>query len=498
MVKNHQIVSPADPDDNKYKESGLFSNYEIDPLFYDEMFTPNGEPREHYRILWETLNSIPFEQIVQLQEQAERSFLQDGITFSVYGEEGAQERIIPIDFLPRLINRNEWAYLEMGLAQRLQALNSFLTDIYGEARILADGVIPPDLVYRCPHYRIEMAGITLPHDVHVTICGSDLVRDNKGYMVLEDNLRSPSGVSYMLSNRQAIRSSLRTLYRSYSVLSIGNYTNLLYQSLAEIAPIGVSDPCIVLLTPGVYNSAYYEHMFLAREMGVELVEGNDLLVNNGFVYMRTTQGLRRVDVIYRRLDDNFIDPLVFRADSQLGVPGLFHAFRLGNVAIANAPGTGVADDKAVYYYVPDMIRYYLAEEPIIPNVETHLCREPEGLEYTLDNLDKLVVKQVGESGGYGMLVGPHASQEKRDDFSREIMASPENYISQPTLHISRAPSMGENGTIPCHVDLRPFILQGRETRIVPGAFGRVALRHGSLVVNTSQGGGGKDVWVLEN
>ncbi len=498
MAKDHEINSPSASETKEDADAGLFSNYEMNSRFYDEMFDEDRKPREHCRILWETLNSMPIEQIIKMQEQAERSFLNDGITFSVYGEEGAQERIIPIDFLPRLIERSEWAFLEKGLTQRLKALNSFLADIYTDARILSDGVIPVDLVYGCPHYRIEMAGVTLPHDVHVSICGSDLVRDNEGYKVLEDNLRSPSGVSYMLANRQAVRSSLRTLYRSYSVLSIGHYTNLLHQCLAEISPSGVTDPCIVLLTPGVYNSAYYEHMFLARDMGIELVQGNDLLVDNGFVYMRTTQGLRRVDVIYRRLDDTFIDPLVFRADSQLGVPGLFHAFRLGNVAIANAPGTGVADDKAVYFYVPDMIRYYLAEEPIIPNVETHLCRIPEELEYTLDNLDKLVVKKVGESGGYGMLVGPHASEEERNDYIREILAEPENFISQPTLDISRSPSLGENGTIPCHVDLRPFILQGKETRIVPGAFGRVALRPGSLVVNTSQGGGGKDVWVLEH
>lgn len=498
MAKENELTRPSGSDGKGDNEEGLFSNYEINPRFYDEMFDSNRKPREHCRILWDTLNSMPIEQIVNMQEQAERSFLNDGITFSVYGDEGAQERIIPIDFLPRLIERSEWAFLEKGLTQRLKALNCFLADIYTEARILSDGVIPVDLVYGCPHYRIEMAGVTLPYDVHVAICGSDLVRDNEGYKVLEDNLRSPSGVSYMLANRQAVRSSLRTLYRSYSVLSIGHYTNFLYQCLAEISPTGVADPCIVLLTPGVYNSAYYEHMFLARDMGIELVQGNDLLVDNGFVYMRTTQGLRRVDVIYRRLDDNFIDPLVFRADSQLGVPGLFHAFRLGNVAIANAPGTGVADDKAVYYYVPNMIRYYLSEEPILPNVETHLCRIPEELEYTLDNLDKLVVKKVGESGGYGMLVGPHASKKERDDYIREILKDPENFISQPTLDISRSPSLGEKGTIPCHVDLRPFILQGKETRIVPGAFGRVALRPGSLVVNTSQGGGGKDVWVLEH
>ena len=480
------------------KESGLFSRYRLDPRYHDEMFDPDGKPRSHYQQLWEVLDSMPLDQIASMQEHAERAFLHGGITFSVYGEEGEQERIIPIDFLPRLIDGREWQTIQDGLAQRLKALNMFLSDVYGDARIISDGVIPVDLVLGCPQYRIEMKGVKLPLGIHVSICGSDIVRDNDGFKVLEDNLRTPSGVSYMLANRQAVSASLRDLYRMHSVRPIGHYGYLLRKCLAEISPSGVTDPCIVLLTPGVYNSAYYEHMFLAREMGVELVQGNDLLVHNGHVYMRTTHGPRKVDVIYRRIDDDFIDPLVFRPDSQLGSPGLFHAYRLGNVAIANAPGSGVADDKAVYRYVPDLIRYYLGEEPILSNVETYLCREPEGLEYTLDNLERLVVKKVGESGGYGMLVGPHSTPEERDEFASQIRKCPEDYISQPTLNLSRSPCVSSDGAAPRHVDLRPFILQGNKTAMVPGAFCRVALTPGSLVVNSSQGGGGKDVWILDN
>ena len=474
----------------------LFGEYAADPAFYDEMFDESGVPRPHCRVLWETLDAMPGAEIGAMQERAERSFLREGVTFAVYGEEGAHERIIPIDFLPRILNALEWASLERGLHQRLTALNLFLADVYGPARILGDGVVPVDLVRGCPQYRIEMRGVEVPHGTYVSVCGTDLVRTHAGFMVLEDNLRVPSGVSYMLANRRAVKTSLRDLFRRYAVRGIEHYGQLLRQTLAELAPPGVSDPCIVLLTPGVYNSAFYEHMFLAREMGVELVEGGDLLVHNGFVYMRTTDGLRRVDVVYRRIDDDFVDPLAFRSDSQLGVPGLFHSYRLGRVTIANAPGTGVADDKSVYYYVPDIIRYYLGEEPLLPNVETHLCRDPHGLEYTLDNLDRLVVKMVGESGGYGMLVGPHSTASERAAYAEQVRANPSNFVSQPTLDLSCAPCLSDDGAVPRHVDLRPFILCGRETRLVPGAFCRVALKPGSLVVNSSQGGGGKDLWVL--
>ena len=476
---------------------GLFEGYDLDDRIYDEMFGADGESRHHCKRLWEALNEMPLERIASMQAEAERSFRRDGVTFTVYGEDGERERIIPIDFLPRLIEAREWRIIETGLVQRLKALNLFLKDLYGDARILNDGVIPVDLIFGCPQFRIEMRGKKAPLGVHVSVCGSDVIRDHEGFKILEDNLRSPSGVSYMLANRQAVSGSLRALYREHSVRPIGHYGLLLRQCLAEIAPLGVSDPCIVLLTPGTHNSAYYEHVFLAREMGIELVQGDDLFVQDGYVYMRTTGGPRRIDVIYRRVDDDFLDPLVFRADSRLGTPGLFQAYRLGNVTITNAPGAGVADDKAVYSYVPDVIRYYLGEDPIIPNVETHLCREPEGLEFTLDNLDRLVVKRVGESGGYGMLVGPHASPEERGDFARQLRQHPDDYISQPTISLSRSPCLTSDGAAPRHVDLRPFVLQGRESRMVPGAFCRVALTPGSLVVNSSQGGGGKDVWVVE-
>ena len=487
----------AGPDGaNGTADQGLFAGYRTRPEFYDEMFEASGVPRAHCRKLCKALDAMQPAEIAAMQDHAERSFLHQGITFAVYGDDEAQERIIPIDFLPRLLDAADWALIERGLRQRLDALNRFLGDVYGQARILSDGVVPTDLVHGCPQYRIEMQGLSVPHEVHVAICGTDIVRTNDGFAVLEDNLRVPSGVSYMLANRRALKSSLRNLFRQHRVRGIEGYGRLLRKTLEELAPSGLTDPCIVLLTPGVYNSAFYEHMFLAQEMGVELVQGSDLVVHNGFVYMRTTAGLRRVDVIYRRIDDDFIDPLAFRPDSVLGTPGLFHAYRLGNVTIANAPGTGVADDKSVYAYVPDMIRYYLAEEPLLANVETHLCRNPEGLSYTLDNLDKLVVKMVGESGGYGMLIGPHATPEERAAYAEKVREAPANFISQPMLDLSVAPSHTDDGAAPRHVDVRPFVLRGRETRLVPGAFCRVALVEGSLVVNSSQGGGGKDLWVL--
>ena len=476
----------------------LFAGYRTRPAFFDEMFEATGAPRPHCRELCAALDAMPPAEIAAMREHAERSFLHQGITFAIHGEEGAEERIIPIDVLPRLLAAADWDLVERGLRQRIEALNRFLADIYGPARILADGVVPADLVLGCPQYRIEMRGLEAPHGVHVALCGTDIVRTNDGFAVLEDNLRVPSGVSYMLANRRALKTSLRNLFRRHRVRGVEHYGRLLRQTLAELAPPGVADPCIVLLTPGVYNSAFYEHMFLAHEMGVELVRGGDLLVHNGFVHMRTTAGLRRVDVIYRRIDDDFIDPLAFRADSQLGVPGLFYAYRLGNVTIANAPGTGVADDKSVYAYVPDTIRYYLGEEPLLANVETHLCREAEGLAYTLDNLETLVVKMVGEAGGYGMLVGPHATPAERAAYAAEIRENPANFISQPALDLSVSPCLTDRGAAPRHVDLRPFVLRGRETRLVPGAFCRVALVEGSLVVNSSQGGGGKDLWVLSD
>ena len=476
-----------------------FDAYDLNAAIYDEMFLPDGTPREHCRELYDTLCRLSDEELGAIQERVTHSFSTEGITFTVYGDDEADERIIPIDCVPRLLSAAEWRHLESGLTQRIGALNRFLEDVYDEARIIADGVIPAEVVRGCPQYRIEMRGVSVPYGTWVAVCGTDLVRTlDDGFVVLEDNLRVPSGVSYMIANRKVVKTSLRRLYRSCRVREVEHYGQVLLQTLRDLAPEGCTDPCIVLLTPGVYNSAFYEHMFLAHEIGASLVEGRDLLINDGFVYMRTTKGLRRVDVIYRRVDDDFLDPLVFRPDSLLGVPGLLHAFKLGNVALANAPGTGVADDKSVYAYVPDMIRYYLGEEPILANVPTHLCRRPEDLEYTLDNLENLVVKRVGESGGYGMLIGPHATPAERAAYAEELRADPADFISQPVLSLSRAPCFIEGRAEPRHVDLRPFVLHGRETRIVPGAFCRVALRRGSLVVNSSQGGGGKDLWVLED
>ena len=460
------------------------------------MFHRDGSPRQHCVELHATLSDLTELDLSTMQERVTRSFYDEGITFIVYGDEAAGERIIPIDCVPRVLANAEWRHIETGLDQRLRALSLFLEDVYNEARIIADGAIPTDVIRDCPQYRIEMRGLSALHGAWVAVCGTDLVRTNDGFRVLEDNLRVPSGVSYMIATRKAVKANLRGVYRRSNVLDVEHYGKLLLSTLRDLAPPGVTDPTIALLTPGVYNSAFYEHMFLARELDAELVEGRDLIVNDGYVYMRTTSGLRRVDVIYRRVDDDFIDPLVFRPDSYLGVPGLLHAYRLGNVTLANAPGTGVADDKSVYAYVPDIIRYYLGEEPVLANVDTHLCRQPEGLEYTLDNLQDLVVKEVGGSGGYGMLIGPHSTAEERQDYAKQIQANPKNYISQPVLDLSRAPCLIDEQFEPRHVDLRPFVLRGNETRIVPGGLCRIALKRGSLVVNSSQGGGAKDIWVL--
>ena len=483
-----------------------FDSYELEPSIYDEMFLADGTIREHCSRLYEELTQLSAEETRIIQERVARSFRNEGITFTVYGDEEADERIIPIDCVPRLMAMSDWRHLEAGLTQRLKALNLFLEDVYsgspgengrGEPRIIHDGVIPVDVVRGCPQYRLEMQGFSAPYGTWVAICGTDLVRTNQGFQVLEDNLRVPSGVSYMIANRKAVKANLRRLYRTSRVQEVEHYGRVLLQTLKELAPMGCEDPTIVLLTPGVYNSAFYEHIFLAHEIGAELVEGRDLLVNDGYVYMRNTTGLQRVDVIYRRVDDDFIDPLVFRPDSLLGVPGLMQAYKQGNVSLVNAPGTGVADDKSVYAYVPDMVRYYLSEEPILNNVDTRLCRRPEDLEYTLDNLQDLVVKRVGGSGGYGMLIGPHSTPEEREDYAMEMRSDPADFISQPVLALSRSPCFIDGEFEPRHVDLRPFILHGQTTRIVPGAFCRIALRRGSLVVNSSQGGGGKDFWVMD-
>ena len=434
--------------------------------------------------------------LARIQERVTHSFLSQGISFTLYDENEISERIIPIDCIPRIIPWWEWSELEEGLTQRLRALNCFLDDVYNEGNILKDNVIPIELVRGCPAYRVEMRGFKVPNKTWVSICGTDIVRTQEGYKVLEDNLRVPSGVSYMIANRKAVKSNFPRTYRNLRVQEVNQYGEYLHKTLHEMAPGNVQDPVIAVLTPGVFNSAFYEHMFLADELGAYLVEGQDLLVKDGYVFARTTDGLQRIDVLYRRVDDEFIDPLVFRQDSMLGVAGIMQAFKLGHVSIVNAPGTGVADDKSVYAYVPDMIRYYLGQEPKLQNVETYLCRRRRDLEYTLDNLSKLVVKPVGESGGYGLMIGPDATQEELNACAGKLRSNPKNYISQPTLDFSRAPCLVGSKPQPRHVDLRPFVLHGKETRLVPGAFCRVALREGSRIVNSSQGGGGKDVWVL--
>jgi len=463
---------------------------------YDEMFAKPGEVRAPYAALAARLAVLPQDELRRRQQACEQSFLQQGITFTVYSDAQATERIIPTDLLPRIVTAAEWARIEAGLKQRIAALNLFLADIYTDGRVLKDRIVPRRMIYGSKHYRREMRGLPVPHGAYVNICGTDLVRREDGaFVVLEDNLRVPSGVSYMLANRDVVRRAFPGIFRAARVKPIEHYPQELLATLKSLAPFQ-EDVSIAVLTPGVFNSAYFEHAFLARQMGVELVEGRDLLVNDNVVYTRTTSGLKRIDVLYRRVDDDFIDPLIFRSDSALGVPGIFNAYRAGNVVIANALGTGVADDKAVYAYVPRLIRYYLSEEPILDNVETFLCREPASLSHVLANLDKLVVKAVGESGGYGMLVGPHASKAEREVFAGKLKSDPDNYIAQPTIQLSTAPTFVDGEVEPRHVDLRPFILHGEETRIVPGGLTRVALKKGSLVVNSSQGGGSKDTWVL--
>jgi uncharacterized circularly permuted ATP-grasp superfamily protein len=467
------------------------------PAPYDEMLDADGKVRPHFAALHQRLSALASAEMAERQRTLERYFLLQGITFTVYGAESSTERIIPTDLLPRIIPAHEWSRIEAGLTQRLKALNMFLADIYGEQQILMDGVVPRELVLRAPAYRREMQNLFVPHQAYANVCGSDLIRQPDGaFAVLEDNLRVPSGVSYMLANREAARRTFPGVFRTANIRPIDRYPDLLLTTLKSMAADWQPNPQIVVLTPGVYNSAYYEHAYLARLMGCPLVEGRDLVVHDNMVYMRTTTGLRRVDVIYRRVDDDFIDPLTFRRDSGLGAAGLFNVYRAGNVMICNAPGAGVADDKAIYAYVPDIIRYYLGEDPILPNVETFLCREPAQLSHVLANLDKLVVKAVGASGGYGMLIGPHASAAERASFAEAVKAHPENYIAQPTIQLSTAPCLIDGQIEPRHVDLRPFILSGEKIVVTPGALTRVALRRGSLVVNSSQGGGSKDTWVL--
>lgn len=478
--------------------SGPFASYELDAAFHDELFEPGGKARPAARLLAEALARAEPSELRMVQDSVNRRFLHEGITFTVLGAEEASEQIIPIDCVPRVLAAGEWAHVERGLKQRLRALNLFLEDIYHRGQSIRDKVVPADLVLGCPQYRTEMRGLKVPHGVYVAVCGTDVVRTGDGFAVLEDNLRVPSGVSYMLACRTAMKGAFPGLYRAHGVREVSGYPERLHATLASLAMSG-DEPRIALLTPGRYNSAYYEHAFLAGETGIDLVEGRDLVVRDGALYARSVSGLQRIDILYRRIDDDFLDPVVFRSDSVLGVPGLFHAYRAGAVALANAPGTGVADDKSVYAYVPRIIRYFLDEEPILANVETHLCREPEGLSYALDNLESLVFKEVGGSGGYGMLIGPHASKQERADYADRVRAAPANFIAQPALALSRAGCFVDGRIEPRHVDLRPFVLQGRrDQHVVPGGLCRVALRRGSLVVNSSQGGGCKDLWVLND
>ncbi|HEY0760616.1 MAG TPA: circularly permuted type 2 ATP-grasp protein [Acidisarcina sp.] len=478
-------------------DNPALENYFLDHA-YDEMFSSEHDIRAQYEALLAAFRTLPREELLRRKQSADLSFLTQGITFTVYGREEGTERIFPYDLMPRVITAPEWDHIEKGLTQRITALNLFLHDVYHEGKILAQGFVPREIVYSCQHFRRQMRGLQVPRNVYIAVAGTDLLRMQNGeFVVLEDNLRVPSGVSYMLTNRRVMKRTFPQLFRKYGVRPIEHYTQALLSTLRSLAPEGRAEPSIVLLTPGVYNSAYFEHTYLARQMGIELVEGRDLVIHDNIVYMRTTGGLKRVDVIYRRVDDDFIDPLAYRSDTILGAAGLFNAYRAGNVALANAFGTGVADDKALYAYVPAIIKYYLGEEPILNNVETYLLTDPVQRQHVVENLDKLVVKAVGESGGYGMLIGPHSSAEQREDFKARIEANPRNYIAQPTLDFSRSPCLQEDGTIePRHVDLRPYILFGDKVTIAPGGLTRVALRKGSLVVNSSQGGGSKDTWVL--
>ncbi|MBS0379518.1 MAG: circularly permuted type 2 ATP-grasp protein [Proteobacteria bacterium] len=467
------------------------------PVPYDEMLDPAGAPRAHCRPYYGWLREQPAEQLARKRTEADALFHRLGITFAVYGENEGTERLIPFDIVPRILPAHEWQRLEAGLKQRVRALNAFLADVYHEQRILKARLVPPEQILCNPQYRPEMQGVRLPGGIYSHIAGVDVVRDHDGnFCVLEDNLRVPSGVSYMLENRRMMMRLFPELFARNAVEPVEHYPDVLHENLKSVAPAGATDPTVVLLTPGAYNSAYFEHAFLAQQMGIELVEGQDLFVRDAALYMRTTRGPERVDVVYRRIDDDFLDPLTFRADSTLGVPGLLTAYRAGHVSIANAIGTGIADDKSIYPYVPDMVRFYLDEEPLLNNVPTWVLRREKEREHVLAHLPDLVVKEVHGAGGYGMLIGPAASRAQIEEFRGRIHAHPERYIAQPTLALSTSPTLVAQGLAPRHIDLRPFVLSGREVTVVPGGLTRVALTEGSLVVNSSQGGGTKDTWVL--
>ncbi len=467
--------------------------------FFDELITPKGQPRVAARQAVKLLQSLPAEEMNARRAAAELAIKEMGISFTVYTEGGNIDRAWPFDIIPRVIPAKDWAAVSTGLIQRSRALNCFIDDIYNAQSILKDGVVPAEIVLDSPNYRPECAGISPRYGVWAHICGSDLVRAADGrFYVLEDNLRVPSGVSYMVENREITKRVLPELFENYSILPVDDYPSRLYKTLASLSPRDIKRPCVVVLTPGIYNSAYFEHAFLAQGMGAELVEGSDLFVDDSdTVYMRTVDGPVHVDVIYRRIDEDFMDPEVFREDSTLGVPGLMRAWKAGKVAIANAPGAGVADDKVVYAYVPDMIRYYLKEEPLIESVPTYLCMRKDDRDYVLKNLKDLVVKPANESGGYGIMVGPHSTKAVHRKFAKLIKENPRNYIAQPTLSLSTAPTYIDDSVQPRHLDLRPFILQGKDSWVTPGGLTRVALVKGSLVVNSSQGGGSKDTWIVE-
>ena len=471
------------------------------PNIFDELRAPDGRVRDHYAPYQDWLSLMPAAHIAQKRAEADSAFHRHGITFAVYGEDTGKERLIPFDIVPRIIPMHEWSMLERGLVQRVQALNAFLHDIYNKQYIVNAGLIPAQQVFCNAQYRPEMQGVKVSRDLYAHIAGIDIVRASlpgheAAYYVLEDNLRVPSGVSYMLENRRMMMRLFPELFGRYKVRPVEHYPDLLLDTLRQASNADTHEPTVVVLTPGAHNSAYFEHAFLAQQMGVELVEGKDLYVHDETVFMRTTQGPQKVDVIYRRIDDDFLDPLAFRADSALGVPGLLSVVRAGRVTLTNAIGTGVADDKSIYPYVPDMIRFYLSEEPILHNVPTYQCRRPAELDHVLTNIQDLVVKETHGAGGYGMLVGPAASQREIDDFRERVRARPEQYIAQPTLALSACPTFVESGVAPRHIDLRPFVLSGQRVRMVPGGLTRVALKAGSLVVNSSQGGGTKDTWVL--
>jgi uncharacterized circularly permuted ATP-grasp superfamily protein len=474
----------------------LLAEYPVKGLF-DEMFGCEGGVLPHYEKLWNAYSRLPADELAAKRHAVDLAFLRQGVTFNVYGDARGAERIFPFDLVPRIIPAKEWEFIERGLTQRITALNLFLHDVYHRQQIVKDGVIPAHFVLSGRHFRREFVNFEVPRDIYIHVCGTDLIRDEKGqYLVLEDNGRCPSGVSYVLENRRAMKRAFHGMFESIGVQPVDQYPQELLKMLHHIAPPGVADPRVVLLTPGPYNSAYFEHTYLARQMGIEIVEGRDLLVREEHVFMRTTKGIEPVHVIYRRLDDDFLDPTVFRKDSMLGVPGLVSAYRAGHVSLANSIGTGIGDDKVMYHFVPRMIEYYLDQKPIIPNVPTYLASEEADLKFILAHLDQLVVKAANESGGYGMLMGPGASRAELDEFRRRIQAEPRNHIAQPVVALSSHPTLVEGGFEGRHIDLRPFILYGEKVVIVPGGLTRVALRKGSLVVNSSQGGGSKDTWVL--